>query len=147
MFMTEDDIKRLRGQGIELPDPSDPMVRLTGPEYRLMMCGIFVIPLLLFYIGLYTVKTKLESIEGPTGERWKMILSPVTFIFLFVDMIFNLIVGTFVFFELPRELYFSCRVTRLCFDGTVHQKPLALRIAGVLNATDPNHIGETHHVH
>jgi hypothetical protein len=147
MFMTEDDIKRLRGQGVDLPDPADPMVRLTGSEYRLMMCGLFVIPLLLFYIGLYTVKVKLESSEGPMGDRWKKILSPFTLVFLAVDILFNLTVGTFVFFEWPRELYFSCRVTRLCLDGTVDQKPLALRIAGVLNATDPNHIGDVEDVY
>lgn len=91
----------------------------------------------------WTIKAK-ES-----GSAWKFY--PMAVVMIPLDIVFNLIWGTILFRELPREFLFSTRVERhyrACPMNTAsgelmprsHQDYEALYWADWLNKRDPRHI-------
>lgn len=69
----------------------------------------------------------------------KILLAPVLIVFGIIDVLFNIVVGTVLFLELPRTMTFSQRCSRHLYRndwrGTV-----ARAFAVPLNAIDPEHI-------
>jgi len=66
--------------------------------------------------------------------RWVIaIFSPYILLFLALDVLYNVVFGSILFLELPRELLFT--------DRLIRHKPkiVAKRLCELLNAFDPGH--------
>lgn len=70
---------------------------------------------------------------------WKVHLLPLAAVGLVLDLAFNVVFGTIMFRELPRELLFSSRVQRHVRNGG-KRFGLASFWARALNTFDPDHI-------
>jgi len=62
----------------------------------------------MYYLAVMNLKSKLDTLQ------WfhKLWAYPAIFFFLVVDFVFNIIVGSISFLELPREKYFTARCAR-----------------------------------
>jgi hypothetical protein len=77
-----------------------------------------------------------KSARDRLSRYWKVMLWPLVVIGLVLDVAFNVVFGSLMFLELPRELLFTSRCQRHAHKGS----RLALWWAKQLNAFDPGHI-------
>lgn len=70
---------------------------------------------------------------------WKVMLYPLAAIGLVLDVAFNVVFGSLMFLELPRELLFTSRCKRH-FRGHGRGQRLAAFWAKQLNQFDPGHV-------
>jgi hypothetical protein len=77
-----------------------------------------------------------KSARDRLSRYWKVMLWPLVVIGLALDVAFNVVFGSLMFLELPRELLFTSRCQRHAHKGS----RLALWWAKQLNAFDPGHI-------
>ena len=66
----------------------------------------------------------------------KVVVYPFGVAFLLQDAIYNMLAGSFIFWERPREILFTDRVKRHLVDSDCP----ASRFAVVLNYFDPGHV-------
>ena len=71
---------------------------------------------------------------------WKVHIFPLAAIGIVLDLLFNVVFGTLMFRELPKELLFSSRVQRHVRNGPSKRFGLAMFWARQLNTFDPDHI-------
>jgi len=76
---------------------------------------------------------------GQLNTFWTFNILPWAVIGITLDFIFNVIAGTLIFRELPRELLFSSRVQRH-YRSEGFRGRMAEFWANQLNAIDPTHI-------
>jgi hypothetical protein len=77
-----------------------------------------------------------KAVRSQLTLYWKVMLWPLAAIGLALDVAFNVVFGSLMFLELPRELLFTSRCQRHAHKGS----RLALWWAKQLNAFDPGHI-------
>jgi len=91
-----------------------------------------------FLVVASAKRVRDEGLAIPHGGRM------VVYIWLLLggpgDVLYNLIIGTATYKELPRELLFSHRIERLANGPAGWRRDKALPLAMVLNAADDNHI-------
>jgi len=66
----------------------------------------------LFYVAFMHLKEHKDQVKGKLGIIWKG-LYPFFIVGLLLDVLFNFIIGTIYFLELPREWLFTSRCQRL----------------------------------
>ena len=103
-------------------------------EARLMLAAPYVWATLLQFAVLVTLWRLM-------GRRYDLLtavtLGPFYLVFLVQNLTFNALVGSFIFWELPREIGFSTRLIRHKEEGGTYG---SARIARILNFFDPGHI-------
>lgn len=77
---------------------------------------------------------------GRLNRFWAFNVFPWAVVGILLDAVFNVLAGTAMFLELPRELLFSARVQRHHWHSDGWRKRLAMFWAKQLNAVDPTHI-------
>ena len=77
--------------------------------------------------------------RGGLSRYWLVQLAPVAAAGLMLDLAFNLVIGTGLFLELPRELMFTSRVKRHVRDAGWRGR-LAKFFARQLNQIDIGHV-------
>lgn len=88
-----------------------------------------------WYLSIMHLKTARN--QGKLTKTAKVIAYPWLVIGLLVDVLFNLVVGTLVFAELPREFLFTTRVSRLNDDGGWRGKLSRWFCSELLDPFDP----------
>lgn len=71
----------------------------------------------LFYVAFMHIKEHKHQIKDKIGILWYGLL-PFFIFALFMDVLFNLIIGTIIFLEHPRELLFTSRCQRHLMKST-----------------------------
>jgi hypothetical protein len=64
---------------------------------------------------------------------------PLAAAFILLDVLFNLIIGSFVFLERPREFLFTDRLKRHKAGPDGDYKEFAIYICKIMNRYDPGH--------
>lgn len=65
----------------------------------------------LFYVAFMHLKKHQKELKGKIGIlKWG--LAPFFMLALFMDVLFNFVLGTMIFIEPPRELLFTSRCSR-----------------------------------
>lgn len=77
---------------------------------------------------------------GQLSLFWTVNVLPWAVLGLVLDAVFNVLAGTLMFFEVPRETLFSSRVERHFRHSDGWRNRLAVFWAKQLNAIDPIHI-------
>jgi hypothetical protein len=77
-----------------------------------------------------------KAIRSELTLYWRVMLWPLALIGLVLDVAFNVVFGSIMFREIPRELLFTSRVQRHAAAGSA----LALWWARQLNQFDPGHV-------
>lgn len=97
----------------------------------------------MLFIGFPTVeRLKDQKDQIPKQLSW-VIKVPVYVaipIFLVADFLFNVLWGTVIFRELPRELLFTYRLKRHWRGGDKRQKRRAQPWVQLVNLIDPGHV-------
>src|SRR5688572_8958618 len=98
----------------------------------------------LWAVGLWLgVHWSYVAIMHAKGKRltkyWRVMLYPLAIVGLVIDAAFNVVFGSLMFRELPRELLFTSRCQRHA-RGDGSRQRLALWWAKQLNQFDPDHI-------
>lgn len=94
--------------------------------------------LVLMYFGLVFIIVTKMNYQGKF--EWKFLpIYPFVFLFLLVDFLYNLIIGSFLFMEFPREWLFTSRVERhkLFSDGITQD--FAIYACKLMDKYDPGH--------
>jgi hypothetical protein len=80
-----------------------------------------------------------KAVRAQLSLYWKVMLWPLVVIGLVLDVAFNVVFGSLMFLELPRELLFTSRCKRH-FRGAGRGQRLAAWWGRQLNAFDPGHV-------
>jgi hypothetical protein len=98
-------------------------------------------------MGAYVIATHAKKVMADgqkLGKFWMISLAPQVIAGLVLDFLFNVVIGTIIFEELPKlrekELMFSSRVQRHVRESDGKRKERALWWAKQLNLWDPTHI-------
>jgi hypothetical protein len=86
------------------------------------------------YVAIMHARSKRLSLY------WKVMLYPLAVVGLVLDVAFNVVFGTLMYRELPRELLFTSRCKRHFRGDDEKRKRLASWWAVQLNQFDPGHI-------
>jgi hypothetical protein len=92
-------------------------------------CFPFTFPMMISLLAL-------SKIHKEFLPRWTAWFNPLFYIFVILDVVYNIVVGSVLFWEWPKEWLFTTRVQRRVDQGDNH----AIFIGHVLNRLDPNHI-------
>jgi hypothetical protein len=92
------------------------------------------------FLGLGSARRAQAA--GVLSGEVKLVAYLLVLIGLPADVTFNLVRGTLMFRELPRELLFSSRVKRHVRESTGWRHDKALQWMAFLNVVDPGHIRE-----
>lgn len=101
------------------------MKKYFGPKQRLWLIG--PLALLMFWLYSFTVKRSgtLRIIFGVP--------------FMLLNSLFNVTVGSFIFLESPKELFFTDRLKRHKKGTNPELKSLAEDLCKEMNKADPGH--------
>lgn len=105
-------------------------------EVRYLLCAGATLPLLLQFPGAIWLQNRVNDAEKWSPE-WFLFGVPL-FIFGLQDVVYNVIFGTAMFLERPRELLFTTRLKRL--DDAGHLPECLARFKRTLNEIDPGHV-------
>lgn len=76
-------------------------------------------------------------------RRWGIIAYPYAAVFILLDVIYNIIFGSFLFWEKPEELVFTSRLEKhkkgTARNSTIASQDLAYYYCERLNEHDPGH--------
>ena len=86
-----------------------------------------------FYIAVMTLKRVRESLDW----QEKVLAYPAVLIGLAIDVAVNVVVGSVIFFDLPRELTLTARMKRLK-KGNGYRARLASSVCKRINKYDPD---------
>lgn len=92
------------------------------------------------WIYVAVMHAKAVMARSSLSLYWKVHLFPLAIIGFALDIAFNVLFGTLMFREIPKELLFSSRVQRHVRNGQTKRLGLAMFWAKQLNAFDPDHI-------
>ena len=99
-------------------------------EVAYLITALITLFLLLCFIPIFWMKNTL-----PKWVFWPVFALPVL-AFVALDIVYNVVVGSLLFWELPREALFTNRLKR--WDAV--SDPRVARFARVLNYFDPGHV-------
>ena len=91
-----------------------------------------------YVLAMHVKKLRDEGTDIPLF--WLVNVLPWVMLGLALDVAFNLVAGTLMFVELPRELLFTARCKRHFRAGEGWRLELAQWWARALNTWDPTHI-------
>lgn len=100
----------------------------TAYEIRYMIAAPFTLVLLVQYVALYWLEDRVPH------ARWWFFWLVIPF--LIQNFVFQIVVGTLLFLEWPRDLQFTGRIKRMDEAGD----PRAARFKRVLNESDEGHV-------
>lgn len=103
------------------------------------LMGLWIVVVWLF-VALSHGKALLE--QGELSWFWQIPLYLALPIFLCLDVIWNVVIGTLCFAELPRELLFTSRVSRHVEHAGGWRYEVAAWWAVQINTIDPGHISD-----
>jgi hypothetical protein len=81
-----------------------------------------------------------KAVRAQLSLYWKVMIYPLAAIGLVLDVAFNVVFGSLMFLELPRELLFTSRCKRHFRGSTGRRQRLAAWWGRQLNAFDPGHV-------
>lgn len=105
----------------------------------LMYVGIILLAMWFtwgIYLTIMHLKTARDS--GKLTPAAKIFAYPWAVLFLFMDVAFNLVVGTIIFLEPPREWLFTARVSRLNDGDDWRGKLATFLCTQLLDPFDPD---------
>jgi len=97
---------------------------------RHLAVGPFTLAMYLLFAWGFLVYNSLEE-----GIRKKLWYFGYGVPFAILDILYNITIGSFIFWELPKELMFTCRITRLKDEGNT----LAATFCKMLEIYDEGH--------
>ncbi|PIY28409.1 MAG: hypothetical protein COZ09_10190 [Comamonadaceae bacterium CG_4_10_14_3_um_filter_60_42] len=106
-------------------------LRYSWFEIRYLIVAPVTLALLVYFMGLFRAK--------PAVDRYKVlwiIAAPFVVVFLVMDALYQLIIGTWLFLERPRDILFTGRLKRLDEAGDCRVD----RFKRTLNEIDPGHV-------
>lgn len=107
---------------------------LSRVEQRFALTGFVSMPLLWWFAAMFKHREFLEQRVVYYTIGWILVWA-----FLIADFLFNVIIGSIIFIELPREILFTSRLKRKKREGSVDEQAIARRICATLNLFDPGH--------
>lgn len=103
-----------------------------GDRFRVMR-HLIAGPVTFVLYALYAIGfTVYHNLSGWKANAWKYIYGPP---FLVLDILYNIIVGSFIWWELPKETLYTSRLERKKEEGHA----LAHHLCGYLNIYDEDH--------
>ena len=96
---------------------------------------LFEIRYFLVFVATMSLLLQFALLAWLQPRLPRVIFWPLALPFVVQDILYQLIIGTFLFWERPRELFFTTRLKRL--DGT---NPHVQRFKDVLNELDEGHV-------
>ena len=99
----------------------------------------------LFVVGpvialLYVWFALVMWLHYRSGILWKLSYVLIGVPFVLADVLFNVVIGSFIFWELPREWLFTTRLSRHKNSGVSQPRyEVAWRLCRLLSAYDNNH--------
>lgn len=100
----------------------------TAFATRDRLCGPFTVALMWQYAGLYWLDRNV-----PNARLW---FAPLVVIFVIENFLYQVFIGTFIFWERPRHPQFTQRIQAMYDRGD----PRVASFVQVLNEHDPGHI-------
>jgi hypothetical protein len=104
---------------------------------RHMLVGPISYVMMLYFAAIFILLAKMNYQKK---FEWKFLpIYPFAYFFLFLDFIYNVTVGTFLFLELPREILFTARLERHKKSDNKDYREFAWYACGLLERYDPGH--------
>lgn len=110
---------------------------LSLPDLLVFIINTFFLAIWLFTGGIHA-KGMYE--RGKLDGFLKWAYAPLVVVVIVLDVVFNVIYGTVIYRETPREWLFTTRTKRHLNNSIGHQFEAAKRWAYRLNAIDPGHV-------
>ena len=109
-------------------DPEPWQGSWTAFVTRDRICGLPTVLMMWQYAGLYWLDRNV-----PNARWW---FAPLVLVFLIENLIYQVLIGSFIFWERPRHLQFTDRIQWMKDRGDPRVRPFV----EVLNEHDPGHI-------
>lgn len=93
-----------------------------------------------FWLFAGGIKAKGLLRDGQLDSFSTYAFAPLIVVFILLDILFNLFVGSIAYREFPREFLFTSRTQRHYYKGSGWRLQVARTWAKRLNAIDPGHV-------